>query len=101
MTQGRASLLSNCVELSLQGLHVSQHGEVVIVSHNGGDSGPCTQALTEQGASLGIMVFSSTCHVLYADQAAHHFLKVLNRRENGHATDGAFRLQSCTCSTRC
>lgn len=89
MTESLASLLSNCVEFSVQGSHVSQHGKIVIVSHNGGDSGHCSRALTEQRTSLGIMVFSSTCRVLYANQAAYHFLKVLNRLENGHATDGA------------
>jgi hypothetical protein len=35
------------------------------------------------------MVFSSTCKTLYANQTAYGFLKVLNRWENGHATDGA------------
>lgn len=68
---------------------MSQQRDVVIVSHNGGDSRPCSQALTEQRAGIGIMVFSSTCKTLYANQAAYEFLKVLNRWEHGHATDGA------------
>ncbi|HEX7765865.1 MAG TPA: hypothetical protein VF443_04085 [Nitrospira sp.] len=35
------------------------------------------------------MVFSSTCKTLYANQTAYEFLKMLNRWEHGHATDGA------------
>ena len=34
------------------------------------------------------MVFSSTCKALYANQKAYELLKMLNRWENGHATDG-------------
>jgi hypothetical protein len=35
-------------------------------------------------------VLSMACKVLYANEVAHHFLRRLNRRENGHSTDGAF-----------
>jgi hypothetical protein len=69
--------------------HHEEHGAVVIESHNGSDPGHCSQAFTEQRAAIGIIVFSSTCKTLYANQAAHEFLKVLNRWEHGHATDGA------------
>jgi len=92
MTQGLASLFSDCVESVIQSSHVPYHGEhgaVGIESHNGSDPGHCSQALTEQRAAIGIMVFSSTCKTLYANQAASEFLKVLNRWEHGHATDGA------------
>ena len=86
MTQGLASVLSDCVECSVPHSQGSRQGEVVIVPRRGGDFGHGSRAFTEQ---VGIMVFSSTCKVLYANQAAHHFLKALNRQENGHATDGA------------
>ena len=92
MTQGLASLFSDCVEPVIQSSQVPQpgeHGAVVIDSRNGNDAGHCSQALTEQRAAIGIMVFSSMCKTLYANQAAHEFLKALNRWENGHATDGA------------
>lgn len=92
MTQGLASLFSDCVESVIQSSQVPHHGEpgaVVIESHNGSDPWHCSQALTEQRAAIGIMVFSSMCKTLYANQAAYEFLKVLNQWENGHATDGA------------
>lgn len=89
MTQGLASSLSSSAESSVQGVHLSQHGEVLTVSQNDSDPGGLSQGLTQQRAGLGIMVFSSTCKVLYANQAAYHFLKALNWRENGHATHGA------------
>ena len=92
MTQGLVSLFSDCVESVMQSSHVphhEEHGTVVIESHNGSDPGHCSQALTEQRAAIGIIVFSSTCKTLYANQAAYEFLKVLNRWENGHTTDGA------------
>jgi 5'-3' exonuclease len=89
MTQGLASSLSNRVESYKQGTHVSQHEEVLVVSHTSSDSENLSRDITMQWPSIGIMVFSSACKVLYANQAAYHFLKVLNRRENGHATDGA------------
>ncbi len=41
-------------------------------------------------ADPGIMVFSLTCRVLYANKTSHHFLRRLNQRENGHSTAGAF-----------
>jgi len=92
MTQGLASLFSDCGEFVIQSSQVPQpgeHGAVVIESRNGNDAGHCSQALTEQRAAIGIMVFSSMCKTLYANQAAYEFLKALNRWENGHATDGA------------
>lgn len=58
-------------------------------SYHVDDPGPCSQALTEQHAGIGIIVFSSTGRTLYTNQTAYKFLKVLNRWENGHATDGA------------
>jgi hypothetical protein len=88
MTRGLASSLSHCAEFSVQDTHLSEHREVPTVSHNNSDSGDLSQPTTKQRASLGIMVFSSSCKVLYANQAAYHFLKVLNRRENSHATPG-------------
>lgn len=92
MTQGLASLFSDCIESVIQSSQVPQpgeHGPVVIESRNGNDAGHRSQALTEQRAAIGIMVFSSMCKALYANKAAYEFLKVLNRWENGHATDGA------------
>lgn len=89
MTQGLASSLSNRVGSCKQGTCLSLHGEVLIVSHNSSDSENLSRVITKQGGGLGIMVFSSACNMLHANQAAHHFLKVLNRGENGHATDGA------------
>ena len=92
MTQGLASLFSDCVESVIQSSQVPQPGEpeaVVVESRNGSGSGHRSRALTEQRAAIGIMVFSSMCKTLYANQAAHEFLKALNRWESGHATDGA------------
>lgn len=89
MTQELASLFSDCAESGIQSLHVPQPGEVVSASHNGGDPGRSSRAFTEQRAGIGIMVFSSTCKTLYANQTAYEFLKLLNRWESGHATDGA------------
>jgi hypothetical protein len=90
MTQNLSSLSSHCAEFSVQSTLLSQHAEVLTVSHNSSDSGDLSQVITKQLASLGIMVLSPACKVLYANEAAYHFLKVLNRRENGHATQGAF-----------
>lgn len=92
MTQGLASSFSDCVESGIQSSQVPHHGEhgkVMIESPTDDDPGRCGQALAEQRAPIGIIVFSSTCKTLYANQAAYEFLKVLNRWENGHATDGA------------
>lgn len=88
MTRGLASSLSHCTEFSVQDTNLSQHGEVLIVSPNSSDSGDLSQLITKQQTRLGLMVFSSTCTVLYANQSAYHFLKVLNRREKSHATPG-------------
>lgn len=89
MTQGLASVLSNRVEFRAQDTHLSQHGEVLTVPHHSSDSENFSRDITKQRAGLGIMVFSSACTVLYANQTAYHFLKVLDRGENGHATQGA------------
>jgi hypothetical protein len=90
MTRSRASLLPNRVEASPHDTHLSQHGEVMAVLHDQGDSiGPILVA-TRRQADSGIMVLSSACKLLYANKAARHFLRRLNRRENGHSTDGAF-----------
>jgi hypothetical protein len=69
----------------------SHQPEVLVVSQNTGnsDSEIFSQGITGDRAGLGIMVFSSACKMLYANQAAYYFLKTLNRRENGHATVGA------------
>jgi hypothetical protein len=67
---------------------VSQHEEVLVVSHASSDSENLSPVIMKRPVGLGIIVFSSACNILYANQAAHHFLKVLNRGENGHATDG-------------
>jgi hypothetical protein len=53
-------------------------------------SAPPVPVAARGQADSGIMVLSSTCKVLYANKAARHFLRQLNRRENGHSTDGAF-----------
>lgn len=89
MTSVIATALSDRVESRRRDTHMSQQGEVLGVSHNSRDSENLSRDITKRWLSLGIMVFSSACKVLYANQAAYHFLKVLNRRENGHATDGA------------
>lgn len=90
MTQGLASLLPNRVEARTHDTHLSLHREVMTVSHDQGDSiGPILVATRRQTDS-GIMVLSSACKLLYANKAARHFLRRLNRRENGHSTDGAF-----------
>lgn len=44
---------------------------------------------TERRRGPGIMVFSSSAKVLYANAAAHGFLRRLNREEQGGVTDGA------------
>jgi hypothetical protein len=90
MKQGFASLLPNRVEARTHDTHLSQHGEVMAVSHNEGDSIAPIQLATRRQADSGIMVLSSACKLLYANKAARHFLRRLNRRENGHSTDGAF-----------
>jgi hypothetical protein len=88
MTQGLALLVSDCAESGIQSISVPQPGDVEIESYHGGDPGRCGQALTGQRAGIGIMVFSSSCKTLYANQAAYGLIKVLNRWERGHATDG-------------
>lgn len=89
MIEGFVSLSSECTETGMQGLKVSRPREVMVESQTGDDPGRCGQPLAEHYAGIGIMVFSSTCKTLYANQAAYEFLKVLNRWEHGHATDGA------------
>lgn len=89
MTQDLASSPFNRVEFRAQDIHLSQHGEVLAVPHNSSDSGDLSRDIMKQRAGLGIMVLSSARQVLYENQAAYHFLKALNRRENGHATHGA------------
>jgi hypothetical protein len=87
--QGLSPSLTHRVESYKQGTHLSLHGELLTVTHNRSDSKNLSPVITKKWPSLGIMVFSSACNMLYANQAAHHFLKVLNDGENGHATDGA------------
>ncbi|HEX9155152.1 MAG TPA: hypothetical protein VF819_06275 [Nitrospira sp.] len=90
MTQVVASLLPNLVEVRTHDTRLLQHGEVMTVSHNEVDSAHPIQVATRRQADSGIMVLSSSCKVLYANKASHHFFRRLNRRENGHSTDGAF-----------
>lgn len=59
------------------------------MSHTGNDSDNLNRDVTKQWPRLGIMVFSSVRKVLHANQAAYHFLKVLNCTDNGHTADGA------------
>jgi len=89
MTQALVSLSSDRAESSMQGVKVPEPGDVMVESHPGDDPGRCAQTLAEPCAGIGIMVFSSTCKTLYANQAAYEFLKMLNRWEHGHATHGA------------
>ena len=89
MAQALVSMSSDCTESSMQVVKVPEPGEGMVESHLGDDPGHCAQALAEPCAGIGIMVFSSTCKTIYANQAAYEFLKVLNRWEHGHATDGA------------
>lgn len=89
MTQGLASSFSDCVESGIQSVKAPQPAEVMVESQAGDDPGCYGQALAEHCACIGIMVFSSTCKTLYANQTASEFLRALNRWENGHATDGA------------
>src|SRR5512143_387037 len=90
MTQVLASLLPNLVEVRTHDSHLLQHGEVMTVSHNEDDSAHPIQVATRRQADSGIMVLSSSCKVLFANKASYHFFRRLNRRENGHSTDGAF-----------
>lgn len=59
------------------------------MSHSGSDSVGLSQTLPKLPAGVGIMVFSAACKLLYANQMASEFLKMLNLHENGHGTDGA------------
>ena len=88
MTKGGASLLADCSEFSTQHVPVSQEREALTGSHNGSVSGDLSQVLPKSRLTVGIMVFSSSCTMLYANQIAFELLKVLNRWENGHATYG-------------
>lgn len=89
MIERLGSLSADCPEFSLRDLKAPQSRDVPGESHTGDVSGPCGQALATPCAGTGIMIFSSTCKTVYANQAACEFLKVLNRWEHGHATDGA------------
>lgn len=89
MIEGLVSLSEDCREFSLQDMQAPQPGEVSMASRTGGDPVHCGQALAQPCVGIGIMVLSSTCKTLYANQSASEFLKVLNRWEHGHATDGA------------
>lgn len=88
MTQGRALLFADCAELNTQPVQGTQEGECLPLSCHGSESGGLSLVLPKRGASVGIMVFSSSCKTLYANQTAFEFLQRLNRRENGHATHG-------------
>lgn len=89
MTHDLASSPSNRAEFRAQDMHMLQHQEVLAVSLSTSDSGDLSRDITKLPTSVGIMVFSSACEVLYANQAAYHFLKTLNHREKGHAIHGA------------
>lgn len=89
MTQGLASVFADCPKVSAQHVPLSQEGEVTFGPHASSDSGEPSEGLTKQWAPAGIMVFSPSCRVLYANQSAYHFLTLLNYRETGHATSGA------------
>ncbi len=89
MTQDLVTVSSDCAEISLQNVKAPQTGDVMVASPAGDDPGRCSQVRAAPCAGIGIMVFSSTCRTVYANQAAAEFLKMLNRWEHGHATDGA------------
>lgn len=89
MTQGAAAVVVDCPKASTQQVPLSQEREVLSVPHAGSDSGEPGQVLTDERTTVGIMVFSASCTMLYANQAAFHFLTLLNYRETGHATPGA------------
>lgn len=89
MAQALVSMSSDRTESSMPVVKVPEPGECMVESHPGDDPGRCAQVLAESCAGIGILVLSSTCKTLYANQAAYEFLKVLNRWEHGHATDGA------------
>ena len=54
------------------------------------DSGYSLPFAAKGHVNSGIMVLSSSCKLLYANKAAHDFLRRLNRKENEHSTTGAF-----------
>lgn len=91
MIETVSSRASRRGELNVPANQRSHQPEVLSVSQNKGNSNSevFSQGITGDRAGLGIMVFSSACKMLYANQAAYHLLKRLNRRENGHATVGA------------
>ncbi|MGA6829319.1 hypothetical protein ACO9S2_17145 [Nitrospira sp. NS4] len=89
MTQGLASLLMDCPEYGTQEAQMSQEKEALTGPQNGSDSVVLSRVLPKPRRRVGIMVFSSSCKMLYANQTAFEFLKLLNWREHGHATDGA------------
>jgi len=89
MTQGLASLLVDCPEFGTQEAQMSQEKEALTGPQNGSDSVVLSQVLPKPRGLVGIMVFSSSCKMLYANQTAYEFLKLLNWWENGHTTDGA------------
>ena len=89
MTQGGASAFVVSPEVSAQLVPASLEREALPAPDTGSTVGEPGQALTKQWATVGIMVFSPSCTVLYANQAAYHFLTLLNYRETGHATSGA------------
>ncbi len=90
MTQDLAFVLPNLVQVRTRNAHLLRHGEVMTVPENEVDPAQPIQVATRRQADSGIMVLSSACKVLYANKAAHHFFMRLNRKENGHLTDGAF-----------
>lgn len=90
MAQCLAPLLSDQGETGMLDPRRPQDGEVLTVTQDECDSVHSVPVATMRRLDLGIMVLSSTCKVLYANTAAHRFLKRLNRGENGHSTAGAF-----------
>lgn len=70
----------------------SQHREVLTVSQEECESArPVPVAATRQ-AGLGVVVFSPTTRLLYANESARQFLKRLNGTEKDHQTDGVLPL---------
>lgn len=70
--------------------HASQQKEISIVSHDEIETAHPAQLAGKPTARQGIMVFSSSSTMLYANGDARYFLKRLNQDEKGYPTDGAF-----------
>jgi hypothetical protein len=73
-----------------RGRHGTTQERGLTMLQDEGDSA-CPVLFAAKGhVNSGIMVLSSTCKLLYANKAAHDFLRRLNRKESDHPTNGAF-----------